>query len=74
MGPQINVTRNLTYLNHAKISKLKTDEYKVLQPFLLRFIFPGRNIMSAPSEADVSKLDNPAWPKSNQQAITELCA
>jgi len=24
--------------------------------------------MSAPSEADVSKLDNPAWPKSNQQA------
>jgi len=30
--------------------------------------------MSAPSEADVSKLDNPAWPMANQQAGTELCA
>ena len=30
--------------------------------------------MGVPSEADVSKLDNPAWPKPNQQARTELCA
>ena len=30
--------------------------------------------MSAPSEADVGKLDNPAWLKPNQQARTELCA
>jgi hypothetical protein len=30
--------------------------------------------MSVPSEADVSKLDNPAWSKLNQQARTELCA
>ncbi len=29
--------------------------------------------MSAPSEADVSKLDNPAWLKANHQARTELC-
>jgi len=29
--------------------------------------------MSSAKEADVSKLDNPAWPKSNQQARTELC-
>ena len=29
--------------------------------------------MSAPSKADVSKLDNPAWPKANHQARTELC-
>ena len=29
--------------------------------------------MSAPSEADVGKLDNPAWLKSNQLARTELC-
>ena len=30
--------------------------------------------MSVPSKADVGKLDNPAWPKPNQQAGTELCA
>jgi len=29
--------------------------------------------MSSAKEADVSKLDNPAWPKANQQAGTELC-
>ncbi len=29
--------------------------------------------MSVPSEADVSKLDNPAWSKANHQARTELC-
>jgi len=29
--------------------------------------------MSVPSKADVSKLDNPAWPKPNQQARTKLC-
>jgi hypothetical protein len=29
--------------------------------------------MSAPSEADVNKLDNPAWPKVSHQARTELC-
>ena len=29
--------------------------------------------MSAPSEADVSKLDNPAWLKVSHQARTELC-
>jgi len=28
--------------------------------------------MSAPSEADVSKLDKPAWLKINYQARTEL--
>jgi hypothetical protein len=28
---------------------------------------------SAPSEAGADKLDNPAWPKPNQQARTELC-
>lgn len=26
------------------------------------------------TKADVSKLDNPAWSKSNQQARTEVCA
>ena len=30
--------------------------------------------MGAPSEADVDKLDNPAWLKTNHQAGTELCA
>jgi len=29
--------------------------------------------MGAPSEADVSKLDNPAWSKANHQTRTELC-
>jgi hypothetical protein len=29
--------------------------------------------MGVPSKADMNKLDNPAWPKSNQQAGTELC-
>jgi len=29
--------------------------------------------MSAPSQADVSKLDNPAWPKVSRRARTELC-
>jgi len=28
---------------------------------------------SVPSKADVNKLDNPAWPKANHQARTELC-
>jgi hypothetical protein len=30
--------------------------------------------MSSAKEADVDKLDNPAWPKANHQADTELCA
>jgi len=30
-------------------------------------------IMSSAKEADVGKLDNPAWSKLNQQARTELC-
>jgi hypothetical protein len=30
--------------------------------------------MSVPRKADMSKLDNPARPKPNQQAGTELCA
>ena len=29
--------------------------------------------MSSAKKADVSKLDNPAWSKLNQQARTELC-
>ena len=29
--------------------------------------------MSSAKEADVSKLDNPAWSKANHQARTELC-
>ena len=32
-----------------------------------------RGPMSSAKEADVSKLDNPAWPKANHQARTELC-
>jgi hypothetical protein len=35
--------------------------------------FIRRSIMSSAKEADVSKLDNPAWPKANHQARTELC-
>jgi len=30
-------------------------------------------IMSAPSKAGVSKLDNPAWSKVSRRARTELC-
>jgi len=30
--------------------------------------------MGSAKKADVSKLDNPAWLKSNRQAGTELCA
>jgi len=33
----------------------------------------GDAVMGAPSKADVSKLDNPAWLKANNQARTELC-
>jgi hypothetical protein len=29
--------------------------------------------MSSAKEADVSKLDNPAWLKANHQTRTELC-
>jgi hypothetical protein len=29
--------------------------------------------MGVPSKADVNKLVNPAWPKANHQARTELC-
>jgi hypothetical protein len=29
--------------------------------------------MSSAKEADVSKLDNPAWSKANHQTRTELC-
>ncbi len=29
--------------------------------------------MSSAKKADVDKLDNPAWPKANHQARTELC-
>jgi hypothetical protein len=32
-----------------------------------------RKIMSSAKKAGVSKLDNPAWPKANHQARTELC-
>jgi len=40
-----NSSSLISGLNKAEMSKLKTDEYKVPQPFLLRFIFPGRNMM-----------------------------
>jgi len=29
--------------------------------------------MGSAKEADVSKLDNPVWPKANHQVRTELC-
>jgi hypothetical protein len=35
--------------------------------------YSGDRFMSSAKEADVSKLDNPAWPKANHQARTELC-
>jgi hypothetical protein len=55
--------------------------YKILS-FGIKTIFLGLNIgkihvcsvkiESAPSEAVVSQLDNPAWPKVSHQARTEL--
>jgi hypothetical protein len=33
----------------------------------------GGRKMSSAKEADVSKLDNPAWSKVNHQARTDLC-
>jgi len=51
----------------------KTVSMHLLRKFNSPMTVLGEVFMSSAKEADVNKLDNPAWLKANHQARTELC-